>query len=61
MDPIHALGLISVHSVVNFVAYFQKTTLQHLGPVTDVAYSPDGQYLVACDANRKVCEIDLKP
>lgn len=28
--------------------------LQHLGPVTDVAYSPDDRYLVACDANRKV-------
>ncbi|XP_039281777.1 actin-interacting protein 1 isoform X1 [Nilaparvata lugens] len=28
--------------------------LQHLGPVTDVAFSPDGKYLVACDANRKV-------
>ncbi|XP_019880365.1 actin-interacting protein 1 [Aethina tumida] len=28
--------------------------LEHLGPVTDVAYSPDDKYLVACDANRKV-------
>ncbi|XP_060522216.1 actin-interacting protein 1 [Cylas formicarius] len=28
--------------------------LDHLGPVTDVAYSPDDKYLVACDANRKV-------
>lgn len=28
--------------------------LDHLGPVTDVAYSPDDQHLVACDANRKV-------
>lgn len=28
--------------------------LTHLGPVTDVRYSPDDQYLVACDANRKV-------
>lgn len=26
----------------------------HLGPVTDCSFSPDGQYLVACDANRKV-------
>lgn len=28
--------------------------LTHLGPVTDVSYSPDDKYLVACDANRKV-------
>ncbi|XP_035719727.1 actin-interacting protein 1-like [Vespa mandarinia] len=32
----------------------QKTEVVHLGPVTDVAYSPDNKYLVACDANRKV-------
>jgi len=32
----------------------QKTELEHLGPVTDVSYSPDNKYLVACDANRKV-------
>lgn len=31
-----------------------KSELAHLGPVTDVAYSPDNKYLVACDANRKV-------
>ncbi|KAL0269939.1 UNVERIFIED_CONTAM: hypothetical protein PYX00_007514 [Menopon gallinae] len=31
-----------------------KMELEHLGPVTDCAYSPDGEYLVACDANRKV-------
>ncbi|KAF7272745.1 hypothetical protein GWI33_014498 [Rhynchophorus ferrugineus] len=28
--------------------------LDHLGPVTDVSFSPDDKYLVACDANRKV-------
>ena len=28
--------------------------LDHLGGVTDVAYSPDDNYLVACDAHRKV-------
>lgn len=28
--------------------------LDHLGAVTDVAYSPDDKYLVACDAHRKV-------
>lgn len=27
---------------------------EHLGPVTDCSFSPDGKYLVACDANRKV-------
>lgn len=32
----------------------EKVELQHLGPVTDCAYSPDNKYLVACDANRKV-------
>lgn len=32
----------------------EKIELQHLGPVTDCAYSPDNKYLVACDANRKV-------
>lgn len=31
-----------------------KEELTHLGAVTDVAYSPDNQYLVASDANRKV-------
>ncbi|XP_066939442.1 actin-interacting protein 1 isoform X2 [Macrobrachium rosenbergii] len=37
----------------------EKTTLQHLGAVTDVAYSPDTRYLVACDANRKVIVYSL--
>ncbi|XP_043289268.1 actin-interacting protein 1 isoform X2 [Venturia canescens] len=31
-----------------------KLELEHLGPVTDVSFSPDNKYLVACDANRKV-------
>ncbi|CAG5024826.1 unnamed protein product [Parnassius apollo] len=31
-----------------------KTELTHLGPVTDVRYSPDSMYLVASDANRKL-------
>lgn len=30
------------------------TELEHLGAVTDVSYSPDDNFLVACDANRKV-------
>lgn len=31
-----------------------KTELDHLGAITDVSYSPDDKYLVACDSNRKV-------
>ncbi|XP_016964877.1 actin-interacting protein 1 [Drosophila biarmipes] len=31
-----------------------KLELDHLGAVTDVSYSPDLKYLVACDAHRKV-------
>lgn len=31
-----------------------KTELEHLGALTDCSYSPCGEYLVACDAYRKV-------
>lgn len=31
-----------------------KVELDHLGAITDVAYSPDNKYLVASDSNRKV-------
>lgn len=31
-----------------------KIELDHLGAITDVRYSPCGEYLVACDTNRKV-------
>jgi WD repeat-containing protein 1 (actin-interacting protein 1) len=31
-----------------------KYELEHLGAVTNCAYSPDKKYLVACDVNRKV-------
>jgi len=31
-----------------------KASLDHLGPVTDVHYSPDGNYLAASDGHRKV-------
>ncbi|KAG0710682.1 Actin-interacting protein 1 [Chionoecetes opilio] len=37
----------------------ERKTLEHLGPVTDLEYSPDGRYLVACDANRKVVVYSL--
>lgn len=32
----------------------QIQELDHLGAVTDVSYSPDDNYLVSCDAHRKV-------
>jgi WD repeat-containing protein 1 (actin-interacting protein 1) len=31
-----------------------KRELEHLGSVTNCAFSPDMKYLVACDVNRKV-------
>lgn len=31
-----------------------KAELEHLGAITDCAYSPDNKYLAACDSNRKV-------
>jgi WD40 repeat protein len=31
-----------------------KLELEHLGVITDCAYSPNNKYLVACDSNRKV-------
>ena len=31
-----------------------KMELEHLGAITDCAYSPDNKFLVACDSNRKV-------
>lgn len=40
--------------LLNGFTLSHKTSMQHMGPVTDVAYSPDGKYLAACDANRKV-------
>ncbi|CAL8071404.1 unnamed protein product [Orchesella dallaii] len=35
-------------------SFSEKATLDHLGPVTDVKYSPDGNYLAASDGHRKV-------
>ncbi|CAB3361026.1 Hypothetical predicted protein [Cloeon dipterum] len=46
-------NLVHIYTL-NGTTLAEKTTLEHLGPVTDCSYSPDGQYLVACDANRKV-------
>jgi len=40
--------------VVTGNSFSPKTTLDHLGPVTDVKYSPDGNYLAASDGHRKV-------
>lgn len=39
---------------LNGTQLVEKTTLEHLGPVADCAFSLDGKHLVACDANRKV-------
>lgn len=44
---------IHIHKL-NGVELELKIELEHLGPITDCAYSPDNKYLVACDANRKV-------
>ncbi|ODM88027.1 Actin-interacting protein 1 [Orchesella cincta] len=40
--------------VVTGNSFSEKATLDHLGPVTDVKYSPDGNYLAASDGHRKV-------
>jgi WD40 repeat protein len=40
--------------VVTGSSFSEKTKLDHLGAVTDVAYSPDGKYLAASDSHRKV-------
>lgn len=34
--------------------------LEHLGAITDCKYSPDGKYLTACDANRKVITYNVE-
>lgn len=36
-----------------------KLELEHLGTITDCAYSPDNKFLVACDSNRKVILYDV--
>ncbi|KAF4518341.1 hypothetical protein B566_EDAN007068 [Ephemera danica] len=47
-------GCVKEVTVIQGTTLSLKATLEHLGPVTDCSFSPDGQYLVACDANRKV-------
>ncbi|XP_076372286.1 actin-interacting protein 1 flr [Tachypleus tridentatus] len=54
-----AVGGYKDHKVhiylLNGYTLSHKTTLdEHRGAITDVAYSPDGSYLAACDGNRKV-------
>lgn len=44
---------VHVYSIVG-TNLSEKCTCDHLGAVTDCSFSPDGAYLVACDANRKV-------
>ncbi|KAH8236120.1 hypothetical protein KR032_006935 [Drosophila birchii] len=44
---------LHIYSLKNGVVE-PKTEMDHQGAVTDVSYSPDLKYLVACDAHRKV-------
>uniref|UniRef100_T1HL61 Anaphase-promoting complex subunit 4 WD40 domain-containing protein n=1 Tax=Rhodnius prolixus TaxID=13249 RepID=T1HL61_RHOPR len=39
---------------LNGTTLSEKCVCEHLGQLTDCSFSPDGQYLVACDSNRKV-------
>uniref|UniRef100_A0A8D8RJ04 Actin-interacting protein 1 n=1 Tax=Cacopsylla melanoneura TaxID=428564 RepID=A0A8D8RJ04_9HEMI len=58
----HEHGLVSVGGSDSKVHIYElnnksltpKTEIDHLGPVTDCAFSPSNEYLVASDANRKV-------
>jgi len=56
--PDVAVGGSSDHKVHVYVLHEGNLTagkeLQHNGPITDCAFSPDNQYLVASDANRRV-------
>lgn len=40
--------------LLNGSSFSEKITMKHSGAITDVAYSPNGAYLAASDANRKV-------
>lgn len=43
----------------NGETFTEKKVLEHGGAVTDVSYSPDARYLVACDTYRKVIVYSL--
>ena len=53
-----AIGSLSTNKVYIYKTDTNTVTLKkeldHLGPVTDCHYSPNGKYLVACDGHRKV-------
>lgn len=53
-------NLVHIYSLSGTTLVPTPTTLTHLGPVTDVRYSPDGKYLAASDANRKVILYSLE-
>lgn len=58
----HEHGLIAVGGADSKIHIYElnnkslapKTEIDHLGPVTDCAFSPNNEFLVAADANRKV-------
>lgn len=57
-EPDLAIGGARDHKVHVYVlkchSITEKKVLDHSGAITDVRYSPDGQYLAASDANRMV-------
>ncbi|CAN7990105.1 unnamed protein product [Ixodes hexagonus] len=57
-EPEIAVGGTKDHKVHVYVlkghSIEDKTTMDHAGAITDVRFSPDGQYLAASDSNRMV-------
>ncbi|KAH6945173.1 hypothetical protein HPB50_007481 [Hyalomma asiaticum] len=57
-EPDFAVGGAKDHKVHVYIlkchSITEKKVLDHSGAITDVRYSPDGQYLAASDANRMV-------